>query len=266
MTLPQLKDLVFYQSGEGRRLYGARSEHAGFIFPWLKNMNRFGTVAQPVPKGFRKVKPPSRSWIREFMYNPRMHRVIRQPLKRRSGEDLFLTHDNGGRPFFCRVSPRRVQVFRIPHDAYTWDEDFDANDDTRNFELYTQLVLELVRPKRVWVGEDVGRDPHFHGNSMLILGTDGAYYFVGERIYSFVTQEPITDFYSRVGNSDVPYPVAASQSRVYFMLDQVSVPREDLRLHLYDVDMADAYDAFYAQKDELSPEPFVDCKLIQKRI
>jgi hypothetical protein len=51
------------------------------------------------------------------------------------------------------------------------------------------------------------------------------YAFVGDSVYTFVTDEPILSYHSQIGNNDVPYPVAVGVSKVYFMLDAEYVIR-----------------------------------------
>mmetsp|Transcript_28772 Transcript_28772/g.82359 ORF Transcript_28772/g.82359 Transcript_28772/m.82359 type:complete len:444 (-) Transcript_28772:22-1353(-) len=53
------------------------------------------------------------------------------------------------------------------------------------------------------------------------------YVFVGSCIYAFTAPDgdEILEYYSKVGRSDVPYPVAVGRKYIYFMLDQVCVPR-----------------------------------------
>jgi hypothetical protein len=53
------------------------------------------------------------------------------------------------------------------------------------------------------------------------------YVYIGSSIYEFTVPpgEKIIKYYSRVGNNDVPYPVAIGEKYVYFMLDGDYVPR-----------------------------------------
>jgi len=44
--------------------------------------------------------------------------------------------------------------------------------------------------------------------------------FIGQDIYKFTTEKPITKFYSIMGNSDIPYPFAVSD-KIYLLLENV---------------------------------------------
>ena len=47
---------------------------------------------------------------------------------------------------------------------------------------------------------------------------ENRYVFIGWNVYEFTAPEEITRYYSSVGPSDVPYPVAVSKTYAYFML------------------------------------------------
>merc|ERR1711865_1192615 len=55
-----------------------------------------------------------------------------------------------------------------------------------------------------------------------------SYVYIGSEIYSFDVLDEVTSYYSRMGNSSVPYPVAVTPSTAIYMCDRVQVPREQL--------------------------------------
>lgn len=116
----------------------------------------------------------------------------------------YLIHDNGGRPFSVVASNAGINVY-------------SNNNDT--------LLLHIPTFIGYWSGYD-SSEYRMHGNSILIQKTPTTYIEIGWNIYEFTTPEPILDYISPVGNSDVPYPVAYSKHYVYFMLDQQYVPRD----------------------------------------
>jgi hypothetical protein len=91
-------------------------------------------------------------------------------------------------------------------------------------------------------------DKHFEGNSILVhlakIGEKNYYLFVGDTVVEFEIDDTIVEYYSQVGNSDVPYPVAVGKNYVYFMLDFVAQPIEKYR-SLSAEQMVDAYSYFY---------------------
>ena len=92
------------------------------------------------------------------------------------------------------------------------------------------------------------------GNSILVhIGPDGdgeRYCFIGESVYEFTAPDRITEFHSYVGNNDVPYPIAASESRIHFMIN--SADHVDRNLFPEDGELWDAYSWFYDREPHTS--------------
>lgn len=81
--------------------------------------------------------------------------------------------------------------------------------------------------------------PEDHGNSVLVKlkSTDKSldkYIYAGSEVCSFTlpTSNPMQRYYSVIGNSSVPYPVAVSKDSCLMMLDRCEVPRSDMRREL----------------------------------
>ncbi len=72
--------------------------------------------------------------------------------------------------------------------------------------------------------------------------TNGRYIYIGSEIYEFDTDDEIVAYHSKIGNSDVPYPVALGKTNAYFLLDAKYVPRSEFR---EDIDWEDAYKDYY---------------------
>lgn len=129
----------------------------------------------------------------------------------------YRIQDNGGRPF--NVIHKKKNVTIIKKSSKT-------------------VVMKYKNVKRVLPGEE--HDEEYIGNSVLVDLGDNKYVWIGWNIYEFTTpdQKKIKRFYSQMGNSNVPYPVAVSKTNVYFMLDHVYVPKSDF------VNYDDWYDAY----------------------
>lgn len=254
--------LVFYEKSEPtdhgtttvERFYGLKAEKRGRYYQWLGDLNKFSAEALPVPPGFRRRRRPAAGWIAKFVMDPRAHRIRRQMVPRLPKERVFFTHDNGARPFAVYVHPTKVRVYRMPRHAAVWTEDYSNDNDMDNLELYTHLVLELERPRKVWVGDEDGEDP---GNSFLIHHQRNVYYYVGEQVYHFTSPEPVRTYDSVVGNSDVPYPFALSRHWVFFLLERVMVPRGALH--------EDNYDGLYEDNHHTPRSPLADLTVVEAR-
>jgi len=139
----------------------------------------------------------------------------------------FLTHDNGSRAFKVVIaSDKSVSIFKIPKNLQT--DDIYEMKDKEVKKLYIEKLLEFKNVQKVFVGKHPGNDlkPAFaDGNSILLHLKGHEYVFIGDRIYSFQSKEPILNYYSEVGNNDVPYPTAVTENNVFLMIEYVCLPK-----------------------------------------
>ena len=56
---------------------------------------------------------------------------------------------------------------------------------------------------------------------------DKKYIYVGDRIFSFETDDEITKYFSEDGHNDVKYPFALSNENIFYMLYQKCIPIEE---------------------------------------
>lgn len=246
---PAISDLVQYEWTRRdpecgfmvtTRIIGIKTSQKQHIYKWLHDTNKFSADISRIPDQYKKVHLPRKSFILEHVSNPNKHRVIREDMPKTANTKIYHTHDNGGRPFVVYVDDC-VRVYKIPDDAYAWREDWSDNPED-NVNLYTKLIYETEYNK-VFVGKHVDDNPETIGNSILVDTCDNNYTFIGDKIYKFHTDEIITNYYSLIGNSNVPYPVAVSQNYIYFMLDCVWVKKS--ALNVPELDMINAYTYFY---------------------
>lgn len=131
----------------------------------------------------------------------------------------YLTHDNGGRPFKVSVNNKNVSIYKLP-------EDYNYDNGHANKKDYTILVKTYNNVKQIFIGKSVkgddanGNNNFGLGNSVLLEIANNKYVFIGDAIYEFSTSSPIVEFFSMIGNSDVPYPLALTKDNVYFLIDK----------------------------------------------
>ena len=89
-----------------------------------------------------------------------------------------------------------------------------------------------------------GYGPKFNGNSILLQIDSNKYVFVGHNIYEFKIDDTINEYYSPVGNSFVPYPVALGSKNNYFMLDKTYVSNDKFK-DLSKKNKIDLYSYYY---------------------
>jgi len=95
---------------------------------------------------------------------------------------------------------------------------------------------------------------------LVVKDTTQSYVCIsGREIYSFNLNEEVTAYYSMVGNSSVPYPVALTATSALYMLDYVQVPREEISKNpLSDEAWGDSYSIFYEKKEQLTRTRFAN--------
>jgi len=140
----------------------------------------------------------------------------------RKDNKLHLTLDNGGLPFILN------------------DEDGYVN-------LYKH-ELRFDNVEKVFDGNATGGDKD---SAMLLSLGDNKYVYIGSVVYEFTAEDEIKEFYAKIGNSAVPYPVAVGDKYAYFMLEGEYVDKDDFNKGM---DWADkAYGYFYGHLESEKP-------------
>lgn len=164
-------------------------------------------------------------------------------LNKDGSAELYVTHDNGGRPFVVAYKDSNVYVFK---------QDPNEDNTVSDITTYTIPVIEYKGVKRFLPG--IEPNPQYNGNSVLVDLGNGRYVFIGQNIYEFDIekrhlindddgqQDQIVEYHSLIGNSNVPYPVAISNSNAYFMLDYKYIPKSEFP---EGIDWSDSYSYFY---------------------
>lgn len=157
---------------------------------------------------------------------------------------MYFVHDNGGRPFLVYIrhlSDSNLAIVSVwthhtPNHYFWYFEADQLEQQGRLWSLYTHHV-------GTWdaLSTFVGLPD---GNTILCQISDEKYLWIGNRgIQTFEPDEPITNYYSPIAGTDVPYPVAISQNKYWFMLDNVWMSKEGF-ICTKD-DESDLYEDFY---------------------
>ena len=156
--------------------------------------------------------------------------------KKMSSAKRYEIHDNGGRPFLVDDFGDHVVVYSQTFNMNTDDYDEPVK-------LFDKKYKKIyVGDKPMWqVPGNWG--PGFKGNSILLELTGNTYIYIGSEIYEFnpVSGDTIIEYWSEVGNNDVPYPYAIGKTHVYILIDgeQKSVPIDYFNLQ------EDVYKQYY---------------------
>ena len=104
--------------------------------------------------------------------------------------------------------------------------------------------LNLLRPNEEVEGYH-NRKPHDASFPFKI--EDKKYINVGEKLFTFETNDEIVNHSSGLGFNDVKYPFAYGQENVYFMLHQKYIPIQEYE----NSTVKNEYDYFYKKDGEL---------------
>ena len=130
-----------------------------------------------------------------------------------SDTSSYLIHDNGGRPFNIVIDKSNVNIHKIIEDD---DDDLCYDND---YIAYEQQPLYNFKTNRIFIGND----KHVHqseGNTILLHIRNNEYVYVGGEIYSFTSEDEITEYYSPIGNSDSPCAYGIDINGNYYLFAQ----------------------------------------------
>jgi hypothetical protein len=152
-------------------------------------------------------------------------------------------HDNGGRPsttcFTSLTGPGECTIWNghvYPKDS---DTPFIPNTVAAKY-TYEKVWYKAAMPTQRWDSrgydlDDTGDmiEPVFSDGSTFLLLLDSTthrYAFCGGGHglveFTLPDTEPITEFYTPIGNNDVPYPWARSATHVFWFAEMAMAPRQ----------------------------------------
>lgn len=153
----------------------------------------------------------------------------------------YYTHHNYARPFAVDIEGDAVHVFK-------W-LDCVRNENGENDNIYTDIPILSYNPERIFIGHSPetratifsgGYGERFDGNSILLHIRDNEYIFIGAEIFKFQSNDVIVEFTSPVGNNDIPYPYAITNTgSVYLLIENV------ILLNCIITEDSDHYDYYY---------------------
>ena len=163
----------------------------------------------------------------------------------------YITLDNGGQPFLVRIEDNTVCIYNY-----------------ENAKFVKKIKLNKENGDKVFIAKGYHYNlDNYHreddGNSILVR-KGRTYTFIGHEIYKFKPLDKIIEYYSPIGNSAVPYPVAIGTKYVYFMVDHTYVPIEYFDF-VSEEEMVDSYTPYYRGLERYAVK-MKDFKMIHKRL
>lgn len=166
----------------------------------------------------------------------------------KSFNKTYKTHDNGGRPFKVKIG-KNVDVYHN----------------------YGKYLIASYKPIRIFIGKSLfddmtafsrGHGKKFDGNSILLQIGNNKYIQIGWEIFSFNSLTDIKEFYSPIGNNDVPYPYAIDINDNNYMLIENVIVKIDKKLLKNNENIYQYYyeNEKYLKKEKLETE-IIHCRL-----
>ena len=233
-----------------------------------RSFNEFEETETEVPAEAEAEPVPADGWLSSFFWDPAKHHLVADPdgLPALARGAQYAILDNGGTPFVLYAREDSASIFKMPPDGYLRDGDWTGNLVTDR--LFFTHEVATYQCSKIWAGVDPSDAAH-KGNSVLLQMEDVTRYVYvgGSEIYTFTLEQPIVEYFSRVGNSAVPYPVGLTESSALFMLDRVLVARDALAADVPrgddgEADWSDAYQAFYGYEGNATP--LADCTAVSQ--
>jgi hypothetical protein len=152
-----------------------------------------------------------------------------------AGYKTYFTHFNGGRPYLVYIKNKNVVIYDVPENVMIDNQMFNEND--CNW-MYINLVKKY-KVKEVFIGKSPliamtkyssGYGKYFDGNTILLELKNKNYIYIKDEIQKIKINDKIKEYYSFIGNNDVPYPMAIGEKNIYFF----AYPRGYLPLNEFD--------------------------------
>ena len=118
-------------------------------------------------------------------------------------------------------------------DIYTYSSNFNFERDFLRDHHYDQHIKSYKNIHKKFIGKSIKGDDATNlpssfglGNTILLKITKNKYVFIGSTIYEFEPEDEIKEYYSMIGNSDVPYPVGIGEKNVYFFIENCCLSKD----------------------------------------
>jgi len=186
---------------DAQRKLSVPAFHAGDCKGVIKQGKDGFYISSPDTRGTYK-------WVPANQEGKAKHLAKTQKVK---GAKTYMIHHNYSVPFIVDVSAGKATVFKATFE------------DNKAFEK--AAVIKEIAYKQIWIGDNLlgskyyAKKGLYKGNSILMEIAGGKYIYVGHKMMEFSLQpgDSIVEYYSPVGNNDVPYPSIMGKNFVYFM-------------------------------------------------
>ena len=183
----------------------------------------------------------------KLLTNNELYKKIKEKFK---DYKSYFIHNNYDKPFLVYIKNNDVHIYKKSNTYY--EKNSKSSKIIDNKSIYIEFV-KSYNYKKIFIGKSPkcestifskGYGSKFDGNSILLQIDTNKYVFIGVDIYEFKIDDTINEYYSPVGNNDVPYPVALGSKNNYFMLDKTYVSNDKFK-DLTKKNKIDLYSYYY---------------------
>lgn len=158
-------------------------------------------------------------------------------LTRKNKMKNYKIHDNGQTPFIVEINGKSVTVLKNMNTFKKVGKQFvDIENPPKS--LFTLKANEIFIGKKSPTGGYDGLSSSKAVGNSILLKIGNKYIYIGSEIYEFspIKGDTIVQYYSDIGNSDVPYPYAIGKTHIYIMLDKEAVEKSyfDMKKNIYE--------------------------------
>ena len=195
----------------------------GYIRKFI-SYNNFEKEYTKIPDGYKKnlKKQNINQYCSPIIKLTQNNEIYKEIKKIYSGYKTYFIHFNGGRPYLIYIKNNDVIIYGV--DENKIDISLYEDDENKNKWMYINLVGKY-KAKEIFIGKSPlipmtnfsgGYGKYFDGNTILLLLNNNNYLYISNIIEEFSINDKIEQYYSFVGNNDVPYPIAISKKNIYF--------------------------------------------------
>ena len=150
---------------------------------------------------------------------------------------------------------KKAQIYKMPY----------RNSDHQEIEIVTKFDYLHV----------FGRNENNKDGNFLFEIENKKYVYVGDKLFSFETNDEIVDYFTEHGFNDVKFPFSHGKENIYFMLHQKYIPLQEYENSI----MKNEYQYLYKKDEELKGDnnsvgnegiveygnDFLNCKIIHSK-
>lgn len=164
------------------------------------------------------------------------------------GYKTYFTISNGSRPYLVYIKDKNVAIYNIPENFEMDDSEYYTNNAKW---MYINLVKKY-KANKIFIGKSPlikmtdfsgGYGKDYDGNTILLLLNKNNYIYIKKSIRKFIINDQLENYYSFVGNNDVPYPMAIGKKNIYFFeYPQGYLPIEEFPKFTSEKDLQSIFD------------------------